>query len=271
MIAKSVIALSLVSLFSFSNAYPVKVDDLQCRTGPGTNYKVVKQYKKGEQVSLTCQAPGTDINGDSLWDKTTDGCYVTDYYVYTGTSGYVTSKCGGSGGGGNLPGLDSTQSSHARAIIAQAKSEKLGRQGCLAGIATALTEVCFLVLDHALLSLSLESISSILIMANWAQSSILVYANSNVPSSLHYSHDAVGDDHDSVGIFQQRAVYYPNIAADMDPAKSAAQFFAKMKAVNGWKTMNVGELCQKVQGSAYPSRYEEHLSAAESICSADKD
>jgi hypothetical protein len=104
-----------------------------------------------------------------------------------------------------------------------------------------------------------------------AQSSILIYANSAVPASLNYPHDAVGSDHDSVGIFQQRAVYYPNIAADMDPAKSAAQFFAKMKEVSGWQTMNVGELCQKVQGSAYPTRYQEHLSAAESICSADSD
>lgn len=98
-----------------------------------------------------------------------------------------------------------------------------------------------------------------------------MYANSAVPSSLDYPHDAVGSDHDSVGIFQQRAVYYPNIAADMDPAKSAAQFFAKMKAVRGWETMNVGDLCQKVQGSAYPTRYEDNLPAAKSICSADSD
>jgi uncharacterized protein YfaQ (DUF2300 family) len=48
---------------------------------------------------------------------------------------------GASGGGGNLPTLDATQSAHARAIIAEAKKENLGRQGCLAGIATALTEV----------------------------------------------------------------------------------------------------------------------------------
>jgi hypothetical protein len=88
---------------------------------------------------------------------------------------------------------------------------------------------------------------------------------------MNYKYDAVGSDHDSVGIFQQRAMYYPDIAADMDPAKSAAQFFAKMKGVSGWKTMNVGDLCQKVQGSAYPTRYNQHLSAAKAICSADSD
>lgn len=145
----------------------------------------------------------------------------------------------GSSGGGNLPGLDSTQSSHARAIIGEVKSEGVGRQGCLAAIATALVE-----------------------------SSILVYANNAVPSSLNYAHDAVGSDHDSIGIFQQRASIYTNIAADMDPARSAGQFFSVMKGISGWQTMDVGTLCQKVQKSAYPDRYSERVGAATSICSA---
>jgi hypothetical protein len=89
-----------------------------------------------------------------------------------------------------------------------------------------------------------------------------------VPKSLNYPHDKVGSDHDSVGIFQQRVVYYPDIAADMDPAKSAAQFFKKMKAVSGWKTMAVGKLCQKVQVSAYPDRYAQRVAEATKICSA---
>lgn len=45
----------------------------------------------------------------------------------------------------NLPGLNAVQSDHARAIMAQTEQEGLGdslRQGCLAGIATALVEVC---------------------------------------------------------------------------------------------------------------------------------
>jgi hypothetical protein len=89
-----------------------------------------------------------------------------------------------------------------------------------------------------------------------------------VPASLNYPHDKVGSDYDSVGIFQQRAVYYPNIAADMDAARSAGQFYAKMKGISGWKSMEVGKLCQKVQGSAYPSRYAERLPEAKKICAA---
>lgn len=100
------------------------------------------------------------------------------------------------------------------------------------------------------------------------KSNILIYANKAVPESLKYPHDAVGSDHDSVGIFQQRAKYYKNIAASMDAARSAGQFFAKMKGISGWKTMNVGKLCQKVQGSAYPDRYAKRVAEAVKICKA---
>jgi hypothetical protein len=71
---------------------------------------------------------------------------------------------------------------------------------------------------------------------------------------FNYPYDNVGSDSDSVGCFQQRAVYYTNIAADMSPAASAGQFLSKMVAISGWQTMDVGTLCQKVQVSAYPSR-----------------
>ncbi|KAJ5370183.1 uncharacterized protein N7496_006275 [Penicillium cataractarum] len=239
----SLLAISAAIALPLASAYPVNADDLHCRSGPGTNYGIVKSYKRGTDLSITCQAAGTDVNGDKLWDKTSDGCYVSDYYVKTGSSSYVTKHCDGSSGGGssggNLPGLTATQSKHAKEIIAEAKREDLGLHGCSAGIATALVE-----------------------------SNILIYANKAVPSSLNYPHDAVGSDHDSVGIFQQRAMYYPDIAADMDAAKSAAQFFKKMKNVSGWKSMAVGTLCQKVQGSAYPTRYAERVSEAEKICKA---
>lgn len=137
----SAIILSLAAALNVASAYPVKAD-LHCRSGPGTSFSVVKTYKLGHQVSITCQTPGTVIKGDELWDKTSDGCYVADWYVKTGTSNYVAPKCGGGGGGSkNLPGLNPTQSKHAQAIINEAKKENLGRQGCAAGIATAIVEV----------------------------------------------------------------------------------------------------------------------------------
>ncbi len=140
----SLIALGLAAAVPMVSAYPVKADTLNCRSGPGTSYKIVKTYKKNTDLKITCQIPGTSVEGTNLWDKTSDGCYVADYYVKTGTSGYVAAHCDASGGGsssGNLPGLNAVQSSHARAIIGEAKKEGLGRHGCEAGIATAIVEV----------------------------------------------------------------------------------------------------------------------------------
>ena len=95
--------------------YPV-TDDVNCRSGPGTSFDVQKTYPKGQDVSVTCQAPGTNVNGDTLWDKTTDGCYVADWYVHTGTSNYVTAKCddssGSSGGSGGSGGSGSCGAPH---------------------------------------------------------------------------------------------------------------------------------------------------------------
>ena len=95
------LALLLATAISSVAAYPIKADGVNCRSGPGTSYKVVKVYAKGVDVKLSCQTHGETINGDSLWDKTQDGCYVADYYVKTGTSSMVVGECnsGGSSGG----------------------------------------------------------------------------------------------------------------------------------------------------------------------------
>ncbi|KAK4136869.1 CHAP-domain-containing protein [Trichocladium antarcticum] len=90
--------------FSGVEAYPVTGNGVNCRTGPGTSFAVTKVYAKGTDVQITCQTEGTSVNGNSIWDKTTDGCYVADYYIKTGTNGYVTTKCPSSGGGGGIPG-----------------------------------------------------------------------------------------------------------------------------------------------------------------------
>ena len=92
--------------------YPITADDVKCRSGPGTSYSIKKTYAKGTDVQITCQTEGTNIFGNSIWDKTTDGCYVSDYYIRTGVNDYVTGRCGssggdggdGGGGGGDIPG-----------------------------------------------------------------------------------------------------------------------------------------------------------------------
>ncbi|KND91936.1 hypothetical protein TOPH_03539 [Tolypocladium ophioglossoides CBS 100239] len=139
----------------------------------------------------------------------------------------------------NLPGLDDVQTANAVAIMNENYAQQLGRQGCIAAITTALTE-----------------------------SSLRILANHVVPESLNYRHDGLGSDNDSVGIFQQRAVYYTDVACNMGAACSAGQFFSDMTAVGGWQTMDVATLCQEVQRSAIPEAYKKYVGMATSICQA---
>ncbi|KAL5360645.1 hypothetical protein BJX96DRAFT_73122 [Aspergillus floccosus] len=87
--------LSLAAALSMANAYTITGSEVNCRTGPSTNDGISRTYKKGDDVKLSCQTYGESVQGSTIWDKTTDGCYVADYYVKTGTTGMVTGECGG--------------------------------------------------------------------------------------------------------------------------------------------------------------------------------
>ncbi|HKS52045.1 MAG TPA: glycoside hydrolase domain-containing protein [Pseudonocardiaceae bacterium] len=64
---------------------------LNARSGPGTAYPVVKTYQPGATVAVACQAPGSTVASTKVWDKLTDGSYVTDYYISTPSkTGYST-------------------------------------------------------------------------------------------------------------------------------------------------------------------------------------
>ncbi|KAJ1664017.1 hypothetical protein EV178_004474 [Coemansia sp. RSA 1646] len=92
---KLTISLALcVGLVSFTEGYNIQhADSLNCRTGPNTNSQVVHSYKPTDDVSLVCQTSGETVQGNTIWDKTVDGCYVSDYYIHTGSNGYVAKKC----------------------------------------------------------------------------------------------------------------------------------------------------------------------------------
>ncbi|KAK3987516.1 hypothetical protein QBC44DRAFT_331316 [Cladorrhinum sp. PSN332] len=79
-----ILTLAAASISGATSAYPITGDDVNCRRGPSTHFAVVRTYERSTNVTLTCQARGQDIFGNTLWDKTTDGCYVSDYYVDTG-------------------------------------------------------------------------------------------------------------------------------------------------------------------------------------------
>lgn len=102
------LTLTLAAAVSRVAAYPITDNNVNCRSGPGTSHGVVRSYNKGHDVTLTCQTYGENIFGNSLWDKTTDGCYVSDYYVHTGTPNMVVKECGSSGGGGGTSSYQGT-------------------------------------------------------------------------------------------------------------------------------------------------------------------
>ncbi|SEG18852.1 Repeat domain-containing protein [Nonomuraea solani] len=77
-------------------------------------------------------------------------------------------------------------------------------------------------------------------------------------------------DHDSLGLFQQRASWGSR-AQRLDPVWATNAFLDKMLRLypgNSWRTAPVGEVCQAVQVSAYPSRYQPQAGDAQLIVNA---
>jgi uncharacterized protein YraI len=56
---------------------------VNARSGPSTSYPVTGTRQPGSTLTVICQAPGSAVGTTSVWDKLTDGSYVTDYYVST--------------------------------------------------------------------------------------------------------------------------------------------------------------------------------------------
>ncbi|MGH3735745.1 MAG: peptidoglycan DD-metalloendopeptidase family protein [Micromonosporaceae bacterium] len=70
---------------------------LRRRSGPGTGHGIVGELPDGATVTIACSAAGTEHTGRSgttkLWDKLTDGSWVSHAYVWTGTDDPVKGMC----------------------------------------------------------------------------------------------------------------------------------------------------------------------------------
>ncbi|CAM5386314.1 SH3b domain-containing protein OS=Streptomyces antimycoticus OX=68175 GN=SANT12839_053640 PE=4 SV=1 [Streptomyces antimycoticus] len=68
------------------------------RSGPGTNHRVVKVLPYNTRVPIRCQRHGEKVSGPygttDIWDSIAPGQYVSDAYVRTGSDGFVTVPCG---------------------------------------------------------------------------------------------------------------------------------------------------------------------------------
>ncbi|GGJ46079.1 SH3 domain-containing protein [Streptomyces brasiliensis] len=70
---------------------------LNVRSGPGTGYGIVRLLPEGARVPVYCQTPGTKVTGyygtSNIWDNISNGEFVSDTYVHTGSDGYVADRC----------------------------------------------------------------------------------------------------------------------------------------------------------------------------------
>lgn len=133
-----------------------------------------------------------------------------------------------------LAGLDQTQMDNAFIVVEVGRQMQLPTRAYIVAIATALQE-----------------------------SNLRNLANSDVPESMKLPHQGVGNDHDSVGIFQQRpSMGWGTVAQLMDPAQATARFYTRLVKVGGWADMSVTEAAQAVQRSAFPSAYARHTDRA---------
>ncbi|WP_216897333.1 C40 family peptidase [Nocardia alni] len=107
------------------------------------------------------------------------------------------------------------------------------------------------------------------LMAATTESELRNYANSGVPESLSYPHDATGTDHDSVGPFQLRASVWSErlggMAGLMTPARQIGWFYDQLDTVPSWQTRAPAALAQAVERSAYPDAYAGKRDVAEAL------
>ncbi|MFJ3779602.1 SH3 domain-containing protein [Streptomyces sp. NPDC090075] len=70
---------------------------LNVRSGPGTSYDVTRVLPEGAKVPIYCQTPGTTVSGyygtSKIWDNISNGEFVSDAYINTGSDGYVADRC----------------------------------------------------------------------------------------------------------------------------------------------------------------------------------
>jgi hypothetical protein len=74
-------------------------------------------------------------------------------------------------------------------------------------------------------------------------------------------------DHDSLGLFQQRASW-GSVAHRLDPVWATGAFLSSMESKypgGSWRTAPIGEVCQRVQVSAFPDRYQPQAADAQRI------
>ncbi|MCJ1249402.1 hypothetical protein MMC30_006626 [Trapelia coarctata] len=61
----------------------ITADGVRYRTCPRTSCTAVGQYPIGTVLTFSCYTTGTTVNGDSIWDRASNGYYSADVSVAT--------------------------------------------------------------------------------------------------------------------------------------------------------------------------------------------
>ncbi|MFE9691741.1 peptidase M23 [Micromonospora sp. NPDC005806] len=129
-----------------------------------------------------------------------------------------------------VAGLDQDQMDNAKAIVKAGREMGVPRRGLIIAVATAMQE-----------------------------SNLYNYASGVLPESLDYPHQAIGWDHDSVGLFQQRpSSGWGSVPDLMQPEYATKAFLNVLVQIPGWQDMALTDAAQAVQVSAFPWAYAQH-------------
>ena len=99
----------------------------------------------------------------------------------------------------------------------------------------------------------------------------IAVATSLQESNLHnIGHLGAKNDHDSLGLFQQRPSTggWGTAEQIQDPHYAATKFLERLVKIPGWDQMPLTKAAQKVQVSAYPDHYAKHEAQAGDIINA---
>ncbi|WP_346535116.1 peptidase M23 [Micromonospora sp. DPT] len=129
-----------------------------------------------------------------------------------------------------VAGLDQAQMDNAKAIVKAGRKMGVPRQALIIAVATAMQE-----------------------------SNLYNYASGVLPESQNYPHQAIGWDHDSVGLFQQRpSSGWGEVRDLMDPEYATQAFLSALLEIPGWQNLALTDAAQAVQVSAFPWAYAQH-------------
>ena len=139
-----------------------------------------------------------------------------------------------------VAGLDQAQMDNAKAIVQTGQKMGVPRRGLVIAVATAMQE-----------------------------SNLYNYASGVLPESQNYPHQAIGWDHDSVGLFQQRPSSGWGAVGDlMQPEYATRQFLTALETIPGWQNLPLTVAAQSVQVSAFPYAYAQHEGRANQVVNA---